>query len=64
MARTPVRPADRGIRVTATISREQEQQLRNLAAEHKVSVAWLIRHAVDQMLKPGQLQLPLYSDQP
>jgi hypothetical protein len=60
MARTSERSPDRGVRVTATLSREQERKLRDLAAEHKVSVAWLIRHAVDQMLKPGQLQLPLY----
>jgi hypothetical protein len=63
MARTSARSPDRGVRVTATISREQEAQLRGLATEHKVSVAWLIRHAIDQMLKPGQLQLPLYSDE-
>lgn len=46
------------VRVTATITRGQEQALRAIAANHKVSVAWLIRHAIDQLLqKPNDVQL-------
>jgi hypothetical protein len=46
------------IRVTATITRGQEQALRAIAADHKVSVAWLVRHAIDQLLqRPNDVQL-------
>jgi len=53
--------ADEGVaRVTASLSRAQEQALKDLAAKHKVSVAWLIRYAVDQLLEQGrEAQLPL-----
>lgn len=53
--------ADDGVvRVTASISRGQERALKQLAARHKVSVAWLIRYAVDQMIEQGrEAQLPL-----
>lgn len=53
--------ADEGVvRVTATLSRGQEQALKELAAKHKVSVAWLIRYAVDQLVASGhEAQLPL-----
>lgn len=48
------------VRVTASLSRAQEQALRDLAYRHKVSVAWLVRHAVDQLLEQGRdAQLPL-----
>jgi len=53
--------ADDGVvRVTASLSRAQEQLLKELAAKHKVSVAWLIRYAVDHLLEQGrEAQIPL-----
>ena len=48
------------VRVTATLSKKQEAALRNLSAQHKVSVAWLVRYAVDQLLDGRtEVQLPL-----
>ncbi|UXT39758.1 CopG family transcriptional regulator [Agrobacterium tumefaciens] len=48
------------VRVTASISRSQEQALKELAAKHKVSVAWLIRCAIDRLVDQGrEAQLPL-----
>jgi len=52
--------ADEGIRVTATITAQQDRLLRALAAKHKVSVAWLVREAIDRLLREGEsIQLPL-----
>jgi hypothetical protein len=51
---------DDGVRVTATITRQQDRMLRALADRHKVSVAWLVRHAIDRLLGEGEaVQLPL-----
>jgi hypothetical protein len=51
---------EEGVRVTATITRQHHRLLRALAARHKVSVAWLIRHAIDRLLSEGEsVQLPL-----
>jgi len=51
---------DEGVRVTATITRQQDRMLRALADRHKVSVAWLVRHAIDRLLSEGEaVQLPL-----
>lgn len=51
---------DGAVRVTASLSRGQEQALKELAAKHKVSMAWLIRYAVDQLVEQGrEAQLPL-----
>ena len=51
---------DGAIRVTASLSRAQDQALKELAAKHKVSVAWLIRYAVDQLIEQGrEPQMPL-----
>jgi hypothetical protein len=48
------------VRVTASLSRVQEQALKDLAAKHKVSVAWLVRYAVDRLVEQGrEAQLPL-----
>jgi hypothetical protein len=48
------------VRVTASLSRAQEQALKDLAAKHKVSVAWLVRYAVDHLVAQGrEAQLPL-----
>jgi hypothetical protein len=53
------------VRVTASLSRGQEQALKELANRHKVSVAWLIRYAVDQLIEQGRdAQLPLDFGQP
>lgn len=54
----PIR--DHGVRLTATVTKAQERALRALARKHKVSVAWLIRHALDRLLEEGEtIQLPL-----
>lgn len=51
---------EEGVRITATISKQQHRVLRALAERHKVSLAWLIRHAIDRLLAEGaSLQLPL-----
>ena len=51
---------DRGVRVTASLTREQDRVLRALAEKHKVSVAWLIRYAVSQLVEQADtVQLPL-----
>lgn len=48
------------VRVTASLSRTQEAALKELAHRHKVSVAWLVRYAVDQLIERGrEAQLPL-----
>lgn len=48
------------VRVTASLSRTQEMALKELAAKHKVSVAWLVRYAVDLLVEQGrEAQLPL-----
>ena len=51
---------DGAVRVTASLTRGQEQALKDLAAKHKVSRAWLVRYAVDQLVEQGrEAQLPL-----
>ena len=56
----PIVAEDGSVRVTASLPRAQEQALKELAAKHKVSVAWLVRYAVDQLLERGrEAQLPL-----
>lgn len=48
------------VRVTASLSKSQETALKELAAKHKVSVAWLVRYAIDALLEQGrEAQLPL-----
>lgn len=48
------------VRVTASLSRGQEAALKDLASRHKVSVAWLVRYAIDQLVEQGrEAQLPL-----
>lgn len=41
---------DQVVRITATVSREQERVLKALAQEHKVSLAWMVRHAIDKLV--------------
>lgn len=55
----PTRP--KKPRTTATLTAEQGRLLRLMAERQKVSVSWLIRHAVDRLVEEeGKgLQLPL-----
>jgi hypothetical protein len=48
-------------RTTATLTVEQGRLLKALAERRKVSVSWLIRHAVDRLIEEESkgLQLPL-----
>jgi hypothetical protein len=48
-------------RTTATLTVEQGRLLKAMADRQKVSVAWLIRHAVDRLIEEESkgLQLPL-----
>ncbi len=52
--------ATRTVRITATLTKEQERVLRALAAKHHVSVAWLVRYAVGKLVDEAEnVQLPL-----
>lgn len=57
----PATSSGDGLRVTVTVTADQDRQLRALAAEHKVSVAWLVRRAVDRLLEQdsGDVQFAL-----
>ena len=56
----PGKPDDLGVRIAASLTRDQDRVLRALAAKHKVSVAWLIRYAVSQLVeRADSVQLPL-----
>ena len=48
-------------RTTATLTPEQVRVLKGMSERHKVSVAWLIRYAVDRLIEEESkgLQLPL-----
>ena len=47
-------------RVTVTLTREQVLALKGLAAKTKVTMAWVVRHAVQQLLDEGPaIQIPL-----
>ncbi|MBR0960885.1 ribbon-helix-helix domain-containing protein [Bradyrhizobium japonicum] len=48
-------------RTTATLTAEQGRLLRLMAERQKVSVSWLIRHAVERLIEEESkgLQLPL-----
>jgi hypothetical protein len=47
-------------RTTATLTAEQSRLLKAMAERQKVSVSWLIRHAVDRLIEEESkgLQLP------
>lgn len=48
------------VRVTASLTKDQDRVLRALADKHKVSVAWLVRYAVAQLVEQAdEVQLPL-----
>lgn len=53
--------SDDAVRITATVTAEQERQLKALAAHTKVSVAWLVREAIDRMLAQSRGLGPLES---
>ncbi|TQF27451.1 hypothetical protein UNPF46_30795 [Bradyrhizobium sp. UNPF46] len=49
-------------RTTATLTAEQGRLLRLMAERRKVSVAWLIRHAVDRLIEDESKGLQLTLD--
>lgn len=51
------------VRISATLSTNQHETLVELAGRMKVSVAWLIREAVDKLIEEmdGGLRLPFDS---
>jgi hypothetical protein len=51
-------------RTTATLTTEQGRLLRLMAERQKVSVSWLIRHAVDRMIEDESNGLQLALDIP
>lgn len=48
------------VRITATLFHDQHERLEKLAKKNKVSVAWIVRRAVDRLIKEidGGLKLP------
>lgn len=57
-----IKPDDMSVRVTTSLTAQQDRVLRALAAKHKVSVAWLVRYAVAQLVEradTAQLSLDL-----
>lgn len=49
-------------RITVTVDEQDHAQLTQLAEKYRVSLAWLVRYAVSDMLdrhQHDQLQLPL-----
>ena len=59
-AAMPAKPDETSVRVTATLTKEQNRVLRALAAKHNVSVAWLIRYSVSLLVEQADtVQLPL-----
>ena len=51
-------------RTTATLTTEQGRLLRLMADRRKVSVSWLIRHAVDRLIEDESKGLQLTLDIP
>jgi hypothetical protein len=51
-------------RTTATLTTEQGRLLRLMAERQKVSVSWLIRHAVDRLIEDESKGLQLALDIP
>lgn len=43
--------SERAYRITATLSASQKDALQELASKYKVSVAWLIRQAIDRFIR-------------
>jgi predicted transcriptional regulator len=48
--------------MTATLTTIQKEALQELASRYKVSVAWLIRHAIDRFIEEasGGPKLPFH----
>ena len=42
---------ERAYRITATLTASQKEALQELASRYKVSVAWLIRQAIDRFIE-------------
>lgn len=56
----PSRAVDASARITVSLTKEQDRVLRALADKHKVSVAWLVRYAVAELVERADaVQLPL-----
>ncbi len=55
-------PLDRPYRMTATLTAAQKESLQELATKYKVSVAWLIRQAIDRFIEEasGGPRLPFH----
>ena len=51
-------------RTTATLTTDQSRLLKAMADRQKVSVAWLIRHAVDRLIEEESKELQLRLDMP
>ena len=51
-------------RTTATFTAEQNRLLKAMAERQKVSVSWLIRHAVDRLIEEESRGLQLPFDMP
>jgi predicted DNA-binding ribbon-helix-helix protein len=49
-------------RVTVTLPRRQLNELEVIASREDVSVAWLVRRAVDKLLREGPVLPPNLSD--
>lgn len=41
-------------RITATLTQDQHEALVNLAEKNKVSIAWLVRQAIDRMIDEAE----------
>lgn len=53
---------ERTIRASISFPEQQYQVLEKIAAEHKVSLAWVVRDAIDGYLKSKWPLLPLGAD--
>jgi len=53
---------ERTVRASVSFPEEQYQVLERIAAEHKVSLAWVVRDAIDSYLKSRWPLLPQDTD--
>lgn len=60
----PKPPPAKKPRTTATLTAEQGRILKAMADRQKVSVSWLIRHAVDRLIADESKGLQLPFDMP
>ena len=47
---------DKSVRVSVSLTAEQRRELNDIAKKNRVSVAWVVREAIDRLLKD---ELPL-----